>query len=279
MSDSDYNELPGSNAMIARIVFYIVLTVGISGCSDGAPMFASAYKDADEYQSLQQAQRAKTEFLAYTHRIKVEVARSELSSVFNSVLEACIAETEYTCLIMNSKESGGEYAYGQITLRVSPNGVAKYKKMVTDSGSVAQQSMSAEDLTEVVKDTEQRLDMLTAYKTQLQQLEQRPNIDVDALIKLSSELAEVQTQIEYTLGQKAKLYQRINMEVLEITLDSSAHRSFYSPIGDAFSTFGENVSEGLAVFITAIAYLFPWVLLLIFLIWLLRSFWVRRSNH
>ena len=264
--------------LMMRRVIFVVFAVLLTGCDSGHGMYASAYKDANEVQDLHNAQRAKTEFLAYTHRITVEVARPALSTVFNSVLEACVKETEYTCLIMSSQVSGGNYVYGNITLRVSPDGIEKYKKLVTDSGDVAQQSMSAEDLTSMVRDSEQRLDMLAAYKTRLQKLEQNPNVDVDALIKLSSEMAAVQTQIEYTQGEKAKLYQRINMEVLEITLDTSEYASFYSPISDALTTFGENVSDGLGIFITAIAYLLPWLLLLGFFIWFIRVLWLRRKR-
>ncbi|GHA16188.1 hypothetical protein GCM10008090_27490 [Arenicella chitinivorans] len=264
---------------MVRVGFYVILLAMISACDADRALNVSAYKDVNEFQALQETQRAKTEFLAYTHQIAVDVDHSALSSVFNSVIETCVHETEYVCLIMRSEESGGEYAYGHITLRVSPNGIDKYKRLVTESGELAAQSMHAEDLTAAVKDTEKRLEMLNSYQARLQKLEQNPNVNVDALIKLSSEMAEVQTQIEFAQGQKAKLYQRINMDVLEITLQSSRDTTFYGPIGDALSTFADNVADGLSVFITAMAYLLPWLLLLMLLIWLLRLFWGRRKRR
>jgi len=251
-------------------IFFLFLC----GCSSDYSAL-SASESEGFYAPTQEKQRAKNKYLAYSHRITVTVDKSELPSVFKSVIDTCTEDSEYGCLVMHSEQSGGDYSYGNIRLRVAPEGIPKYKSLVSDSGEVEQQSTSADDLTDSVLDTEKRLEMLKSYQSKLKELEENPNINIESLIKVASEMSEVQTQIEYTQGQKAKLYQRISMDVLNISLQSKENETFISPIGEALSEFGEDFSEGIAIFITAAAYLIPWLILIILLVWLGRYLWAR----
>ncbi|WP_339068236.1 DUF4349 domain-containing protein [Teredinibacter turnerae] len=262
---------------MVRILISLIL-LSVLGCSSDYNAL-SASKSYDSYAPMQDKQRAKNKYLAYTHRFTVTVKKSELSRVFTDVLEACLSDNEHKCLVMHSEQSGGEYLYANIRLRVSPEGVAKYKSLISESGEIEQQSTSAEDITDSVVDTEKRLDMLASYQAKLKGLESDPNINIESLIKVASELSEVQTQIEYSQGQKAKLYLRISMDVLDISLKTSKNETLIGPIGEAFSEFGEDFSEGVAIFITAAAYLIPWILLVVFLVWVARYFWVRSKRR
>lgn len=261
---------------MTKILLFII-SFSIFGCSsEHSPLSSS--KSADLYSPIQEKQESKNKYLAYTHSITVTVEKTELPAVFKTVIDTCTGDVEYNCLIMHSEQSGGNYAYGTIRLRVAPEGIPKYRSLVSASGEVEQQSTTAEDLTDSVMDVEKRLEMLESYQEKLKSLEQNPNINIESLIKVSSEISNVQTEIEYAHGQKAKLYQRINMDVLTIYLQTKENESFISPIGDAISSFGEDLSEGIAIFITAAAYLIPWVILIMFLVLLVRFVWVRSKR-
>lgn len=259
-------------------VLVLIASLLTLGCSDaGKP--ASVVGMVDVYDPTQESQRSKNKYLAYSHRISVTVETSILTSTFKSVIDTCAEDQEYSCLVMHSEHSGGAYAHGNIRLRVSPKGIPKYTALVAAAGEVEQQSTSAEDLTDAVVDTEKRLEMLSTYQAKLAAIEKSTTINIDSLIKVSAEIAEVQTQIEFAQGEKAKLYQRINMDELTITLQTKENESFISPIGEAFSDFGENLSEGMAIFITALAFLLPWTLLLVVLVWFIRFLWIRGKRR
>lgn len=261
-----------------RILILTFIVLALSGCSRDSKE-AAAFDPEYFHSTTQEKQRAKNKYLAYSHKLTVTVERSNLSVVFNKVLDACIEDSETACLVMHSEQSGGDYAYGSIRLRVAPEGISKYKSLVSESGKIEQQSTSAEDLTDSVFDTEKRFEMLKSYQSKLEELEKAPNINIESLIRVASELSEVQTQLEYTQGQKAKLYQRINMEVLNISLDTQKNENFISPIKEALSGFGEDFSEGIAIFITVTAYLIPWLLIVILLVWFMRHLWIRSKRR
>jgi hypothetical protein len=68
------------------------------------------------------------------------------------------------------------------------------------------------------------------------------------------------------------------MDILNILFVVEAGRSFWSPIGDSLSSFGKNLSDGLADTIYAIAYLLPWSILIFFVGYLLRKLWKRSRS-
>lgn len=259
-----------------RILVSIVF-IFLCGCSSDYSSFSDSNSDGFNA-PMQEKQRAQNKYLAYRHNITVVVEKTGLPTTFKNIINTCVEDSEYKCLIMHSEQSGGDYSYGTIQLRVAPEGISKYVSLASDSGEIQQQSTSAEDLTDSVLDTEKRLAMLNSYWSKLKELEKNPNINIESLIKVASEMSEIQTQIEYTQGQKAKIYQRINMDVLNISLQTRENETFISPVGDALSAFGEDFAEGLAIFITAAAYLIPWLLLVILLVWFLRFCWVRSKR-
>jgi len=226
----------------------------------------------------QEAVEEKNKFLAYKHDISITLEKSKLAKVFKSVIDTCTADTEHNCIIMESQLTGGDYAYGIVRLRVSPKGVPKYRKLAADEGDVASETTEAEDLTDAVVDTEKRLEMLASYQAKLKELEKNPNIDIESLIKIASEIAEVQTQIEFSKGQKAKLYQRVTMDVLTISLNTPRDAYYISPLSEALSSFVSDLSEGLAILITASAYLLPWLIVIGFIVGFIRFLIIKRKT-
>lgn len=220
-------------------------------------------------------QRGKNRFLAYEHRISVELEKANFLEVFNQVIDKCVKDTEHQCIVMSSSHNAGDVTYAGIQLRVAPAGVKNYMEFISSSGEISSQSTTAEDLTDVIADTEKRLEMLTRYRAKLEELESDPKNTIDSLIKISSELAEVQTQLEFSQGEKAKLYQRVSQEILHISMQSKVHESSFGPIGEALDEFGENAAEGMSVFITAVAYLLPWIFVLWFVVYMFRVIWRR----
>jgi len=263
-------------AIMARFLI-LFLFVFVYGCSSENSAHSDSVSD-DFYSPMQEKQRSKNKYLAYTHNITVTVEKIELPVVFKSVIDTCLNDSEYECLIMQSTQRGGRYASGSIMLRVAPEGIPKYRSLISKSGEVEQQSTTAEDLTDSVIDTEKRLEMLNAYQKKLTELEKNPNINIESLIKVSSEMSDVQTKLEYSQGQKAKLNQRISMDILTISLKTNENETFISPISESLSDFGEDFSEGIAIFITTAAYLIPWVLLVIFFVWLIRFILIRSKR-
>jgi hypothetical protein len=70
--------------------------------------------------------------------------------------------------------------------------------------------------------------------------------------------------------------QRVQTEILAVTISSFESQSFWQPIGAASSDFADNLSEAVAVVITVIAFLLPWAILGLLAFWMVRVIRRRR---
>jgi len=117
--------------------------------------------------------------------------------------------------------------------------------------------------------------MLTQYRERLVDLEKQSSNDVDALIKVATELSKVQSDIEYTTGEKAQLNRRVKMDILTIDIIVLSATANQSPIVTSLSNFFSDFSYGVAQVITALAYIIPWLLPLTLFVWVCRRLWRR----
>ena len=253
----------------------IILILFLSGCSESQQFDTSSGNDL--VSKNEASQRTKNKYLAYIHSITILTKKEVINSQFNKIIEKCTSDIANQCVILYSSQNSGEYTDSKIKIRLKPEGVSHYINLASNDGEVTSQSSSAEDLTDKIIDNEKRLTMLESYKKKLIKLEDNPKNNIDSLIKISSELSKVQTDLEYTQGKKSELYQRTKMDILNINLSVSGNESFWEPIGYAFSDFSDNFSDGLAVFITSSAYFIPWVFVLFIIIYVIRI--ILRRKH
>ncbi|AWF81572.1 hypothetical protein BTJ40_12470 [Microbulbifer sp. A4B17] len=223
-------------------------------------------------------QGERGEYIAYEHFLTTELPAEEVEPVFHKLQLLCQQEMEKKCTILHSSLSNDEKPYGRIHLRIHPTGVDKIIDLASEQGGVIQRETKAEDLQDVIIDNQKRLEMLLQYQSRLIELEQKSASDIDTLIKVAEKLASVQSDIEYSQGKKAKLLKRTQMDVVQVELHSKSYTSFWNPISDSLSHFGENLSDGLSEAITAIAYLFPWTLIVLFLFYLIRIIWRKTRS-
>lgn len=215
------------------------------------------------------------QLLAYEHHIDVGTSEAQVAPLYEKVIAACKADTVNACLLLDSNIMTGREVLARINLRAKPIGIRKIVALVGSAGEVTSQGTKVQDLGRPVLDSRKRLAMLKQYQTQLQELEQRSAKDVDALIKVTKELATVQTEMEQATAANALLMQRIDTDLLTISISSEGRQSFWSPVKRSLGNFTENLSQGTANGITALAYTLPWLLAFAILFPLCRKGWRR----
>jgi hypothetical protein len=256
--------------MLRSIVLLIVLGL-VAGCARNAPeslAVASAAGGADT--------SGVNRFLAYEHSVSVNTEADKLATLVEAVQAACRAATDEACAILQSGITSGDAAHATLKFRAKAGGIRKLIAVLSSQGEIASQSTTAEDLAGPIEDTAKKLAMLTAYRSQLEALRGRGNADMDSLIKLTRELADVQSQIETLSGSQAQLIQRVQTEILTVAISSFESQSFWQPIGEACSEFGDDLSEGVATVITVVAFLLPWAILALLGYWVVRVIRRRR---
>ncbi|WOX05035.1 DUF4349 domain-containing protein [Microbulbifer pacificus] len=230
--------------------------------------------------AAEMAQRQREQYLAYTHRLSIALPSAQLEKHYNQILDWCSAAERFRCTMLQSQLETDNYVSARLELRIVPEGVAELLELVSGSGEVTSKATSVEDLGDAIVDNQKRLELLKNYRDRLEVLSGKPNNDVDALIKLAGEMAKVQSDLELASGQRQKLLQRVEMDLVTIYFHAHSQRSFLSPIKTAFKEFGSKLSRGVADAVTAVAYLLPWSLLLLITLFIIRAIWrrVRRAG-
>lgn len=216
--------------------------------------------------------------MAYEHAVSLDVEASRIAAIHAATEAACRALVEAQCVVLDSRLDTGTDTSASLKLRARPDGVRRLLAELATQGDVIHQSVKAEDLAAPIDDTARKLAMLEDYRSRLEALRADADGDIDALIKVNRELASVQGDIESLSGQRAHLLQRVDTEILTVSLTSTSSRSFWQPIGVAFSDFGGDLAEGVASAITGTAYLVPWGIVLVVLVWIGRKFLRRRNS-
>lgn len=259
--------------MSNRYTCLVLLIVLLTGCADSQNEVPNVQVSREIL-----ATRQSGSAMAYIHSLVVDIREDQIASGVTTVLDACLADRENSCTVLDSEVSSSAYQAGSIRIRIEPSGVERLLDLAASLGIVESQRMEAEDLSEAIADTEARLSMLVSYQESLQSLELQASDDIDSLIKISSELTRIQTEIEKLTGEAALQTQRVETDIVHIRFVVGAQIGFWSPISASLSGFGRNLSEGIASAISGTAYVIPWLLVVIPVALLLRLILRRRKR-
>lgn len=266
-----------------RVLIILAMLSAIVGCSrkeepaglgrEAAPAAAMSAPAAPGQAA------AKRRTMAYEHLVRLDAAEDKVPGIHQSAEAACRAAVEDQCEILESSLNTGRHVNARLKFRAKPAGIQKLLAALGAQGNVVSHSTTAEDLAGPLADNDKKLEMLLDYRAKLEALRTRAASDIDALIKVNKELAQVQSEIEAASGEKARLNRRVDTEILMVDISPDHSQSFWRPIGDALTDFGGNLSHGVSSVVTGLAYLLPWGLTLGALVWVVRKLWRRRRKE
>lgn len=213
--------------------------------------------------------------LAYEHTVNLDVPVIDVARLRDSITTQCYAAPDQSCAVLESSLERGQNTYAILRMRASGVTVRQLIAALARSGEVTSSVTKAEDLAAPIVGAERDAAKLTLYRDKLEALTQRPGLDVAALIQLNHELADVQARIESNAGVRARLKQRVELEVLNVRLSGSAEAGFWRPVSAALRDFKSSLANGVAMAITVFAYLLPWAVSGIAL-WRFVRWWRRR---
>ena len=253
----------------------LTLAILLAACSakQASPGFSAAPVAATAAAKVAAQQRT----LAYEHALQIDAAQEKIPPLFAAARAACLAAQADACTELSSQAESGRDASASLTFRARPAGIGKLIATLSAQGQVISQSTKAEDLAGPIEDASKKLAMLTDYRDKLEGLRVRASTDIDALIKVNRELAQVQGELEAATGTQAHLMQRVDTEILRVSIRSHHSQSFLAPITFACADFGRNLAQGISSAITGLAFLIPWLIMLAAFGWAARKLWRRRK--
>lgn len=254
----------------AVIGLAILTTLAVSACSRNSLARGGAALE------LRADQEHGT--LSREHSATVEVPETELDARFQRLADRCKTDAAHHCTILQSDVSTGQYASGLIKLRIDPGAVEELIAFAASLGTLEHRSTKVEDLAEAIQDTQSRVEMLTNYRKQLLELQAKAATNIEAAIKIASELSTVQNNLEKATGEAAFQAKRTTTDVVTVLFSVTEQKAFWRPIRDAMRDFFGNLSNGVSQAITAVAYILPWLLVVIPGLYLVRFLWRRRGR-
>jgi len=216
--------------------------------------------------------------LSREHTVVVDIPEAQLKAGFEQVVARCTSDTAHHCAILQSDLSSGDTPSGLIKLRIDPEAVEDLIALAAAQGKLERRSTQVEDLADAVADTQAHIEMLTSYRKQLLELQAKAGTNVDAAIKIASELSTVQTNLERFNGEAAYQTKRTTTDVVNIDFVVAEHKASWRPVHEAFRDFLGNLSNGVSQAVTAVAYRVPWLFVVLPGLYLVRYLWRRRGR-
>jgi hypothetical protein len=223
-------------------------------------------------------------FVAVRHKLEVVEADSALPKSIEAVVAFCAT---IQCEILSSSvtsEQAGLFPSGNIAARVAPQDLNKFLEFVGKQGSVAQHATESEDKTAEVVDIEAKLKNQTDFRDSLRRMLTKPGVSVADLLQIQEKLAEAQAQLDGEATQRKILANETAKVFVEIAFRSEQRttgRGSFASVGEALRGFGSILGDSLAALITAVAAIFPWLIVIIPGLWFLvksaRRFRTRRA--
>ena len=232
---------------------------------------------------------SRQSYLAYRYNYGFELPAKTVAATAKSHAEMCQSAGANKCQLLSSStnDSNDEYVSANLSLRAEPDWLETFIVQIQSSvsendGRMTSNSVSAEDLTRSILDTDARLKAQTTLRDRLQGLLATRNAELPDLLALERELARVQSEIESATTTLAVLRQRVTMSQVNINYQSQSvavSRSAFAPIIAALKNFFGELSHGLAGIIGFFAFILPWLIFVILPgLFLLRWFWRRRKR-
>jgi hypothetical protein len=261
---------------LRTLALAVICLVGVAACNRNGHVVSEAQMLAVSGAALRADSARNT--LSREHSVTIEVAELELHSGFQRLTDRCTADAANHCTILQSDVSSGQFPSGLVKLRIDPIAVEDLIGFAINLGRLEHRSTQIEDLADAIRDTQARIEMLTNYRKQLLELQGKAGTNIDAAIKVASELSSVQSNLEQANGQAAYQAKRTTTDIVTVHFSVTEQKAFWRPIRDAVRDFFGNLSEGISQAITAVAYILPWLLVVIPGLYLVRFLWRRRGR-
>ncbi|MBY0447825.1 MAG: DUF4349 domain-containing protein [Hyphomonadaceae bacterium] len=278
----------------------LIAAVALAGCSPEHPSDAvqqateavepdspaEAPQRGESAAATDRADRQQEPQLAYEHEMRLVAPAQKVPHLLNSHQDACSARASGRCQIITALSSNerGE-ARATLELRAEAKWLAAFRASLAEElpragGRILETSTTSEDLTQQIIDVEARLRAQRTLRDRLQALLAGKPGKLAELLEVERELARVQGELD-TAASTLKVYRtRVETELLTIHYQSAATAvgaNAWSPLSDALGGVAGVLASSLAVLVTLVAALTPFVVLLLPVAWLVWRFLRRKQ--
>jgi hypothetical protein len=222
--------------------------------------------------------------LAYSYQVGIEAPAAQVAGLARQHQQACPAAGVKLCQVIEAdvRSQSEDFVAARLQLRAEPKWLEAFRaKLEGDAkaadGKLIASSVSTEDLTRQIVDSEAVLRSRKALRVRLEELLRSRPGKLGDLLETERELARVQGEIDSMESALAVMRGRVAMSELTVnyqTAPSAVSQSAFEPLLVALRDFVRLAAQSLAAMISFLAVALPWLVLAGGVLWL----WLRRRR-
>lgn len=257
----------------------LALALASCGSADDAPKEAAALTEVDikEAPPASEANSAtgspngnpipvSTPKIAYVYEHGYRIAAQSIPEIQRKHADLCESKGPQVCRILDMRQNGaeGDYASGSLSLAVVASKARGFgnelSKVVGDAdGEQISSSITGEDLSKQMVDTEARLRARTLLRDRLMEVLASRNGKVSELVDAERSVAQVNEEIDQARSWLTEMQGRVAFSRINITYASGAPSTggFFAPIRAAAGSVGAILGTIVAALIMVTTVLLP----------------------
>ena len=220
------------------------------------------------------------------HNLTLTMPHDSVAVRFEAARDACLKDKLLQCTLTSASLTMNVSAGAELRVALPHDKVAIFEKRLLQrlpqdgngKVEVTSRSTSTENQTQSSADIDRQLTQAVAYRDSLEELGKRPNLTVDEVIKIHSELVDAQAAVDSAEAAKHASDSNIVLEQMNISLQEAVLPPVSaSPFSDFWKNAGDVLAASTADMLLRVVNALPWVpIVLVVLILVSRIF--RRTR-
>ena len=250
----------------------------LAGCQKAEPGRDSSISQPRLLSTAPHESGAQRRFIAVAHKLLIEAPEDSLPKAWEAAAALCRAAR---CEILSSSisnKTADSPPSATLALRIAPEDLPKLFDQLGKSGNVLEHVTESEDKTGAVIDVEAQLKNMTEFRNRLRTMLGTRTGPLKDIIEVERELSRVQAELDSLAGRRQALAnqtEKVSVRIEFRAPRSIAGRSFTGPIAQAARSAAFVLSESIALLVTFVVAIVPWLLLLVPFFWMCAKL-VRR---
>ncbi|MCA8888485.1 MAG: DUF4349 domain-containing protein [Parvularculaceae bacterium] len=225
--------------------------------------------------------------LAYSYSMGVSAPKTTIEPMMTAHQQKCAAAGPSVCQVLGSSVNswGEDQVSAYLNLRAEPEWLEKFRtEIVSDAegagGRLTSNTVSAEDLTQFIVDMDARLEAKKTLRDRIRNLLETSDGSLSDVLAAERALADVQGEIDSMTAQLAAARARVAMSSLNISYQSDPETSvgLFKPLAEAFGDFGRTSVASVAEAVRFVARSWPFFIVLLIVLAILRVWWRGRRK-
>lgn len=227
--------------------------------------------------------RSPNALFSLQHDLTLAMPHDAVAARFAAARDACLKDKALSCVLTSASLTIERRVSARLSVALPHEKVALFEKRLmarlpqdgSGAAEVTSRSTSTENETAAAADIDRQLAQAKAYRDQLEELAKRPNLTVDEVIKIHSELKEAQDAVDTAEAAKRASDSKIVLERMNISLEEAVVPVATSPFDGFWKNARDVFTASVADMALRLVNVLPWLPLALLLAWLAARFMGR----